>query len=781
VNSVVGISGSFNFTDPGGDLNGGSFNFTYNGSTTTVALGAGFAGVTSGSGQIIGPVQLDATAGAVAIPCWLVDRAGNRSNTVYVNFTQTVARFAYLVNDDSTSVPTYGTISAYAIDASTAATTGTLRHNGYYLAGGGHNRYIAVDPSQRFVYVPSYNDHCIYEYTITPTTGALAPIGSIGAGASPISVAVDPSGRFAYAADWASGNIYEYTITPNTGALAAIAGHTFIGAGTNSRVIAVDPYGRFAYALDTTGAKIYEYSIDPNSGALTLLGSIAAGTNPYFLVVEPTGSFVYVGDHGSTNIYIYAIQTNGTLTPGSPMSALSIAAVPDAIAADPSGTYLYEADGSNSVYRYTIDSTTGALTAGTSAGTGGTPSGVAVDPTTGFVYVSITDDNTIAMYKWISGTLTLVGKISTRNSPYQMAMMFGPSRATYVPQFAYVANNNSGGVGNVSQYTIAPATGLLTQGSPATVGAGTGPQAIAADPLGRSVYVANYNSGGTGNVSQYTIAPATGLLTQGSPATVAAGTHPQAVAVDPSGQFAYVADYATTNIYEYTMQSAGALGTPPATVAADTNPYSVAVDPSGRFAYVANNGANDVSQYAIDHAAGTLSALSPATVVPGAAAWTNPQVIAVEPSGRFAYLAATSSGGIASIYVYSQVSTGALSSVQQQVTLAAGANPQSMAFDPLGRFAYVACPGTNTVYGFSITLTGVQTGWLTSPTTVSVTGAWGVAVDPSGKYAYVTSNSGSSNNVYVYSIDQVTGALTSPVTATAGTTAEGIAVVGTIQ
>jgi DNA-binding beta-propeller fold protein YncE len=229
------------------------------------------------------------------------------------------------------------------------------------------------------------------------------------------------------------------------------------------------------------------------------------------------------------------------------------------------------------------------------------------------------------------------------------------------------------------------------------------------------------------------------------------------------------------------MQSAGALGTPPATVAADTNPYSVAVDPSGRFAYVANNGANDVSQYAIDHAAGTLSALSPATVVPGAAAWTNPQVIAVEPSGRFAYLAATSSGGIASIYVYSQVSTGALSSVQQQVTLAAGANPQSMAFDPLGRFAYVACPGTNTVYGFSITLTGVQTGWLTSPTTVSVTGAWGVAVDPSGKYAYVTSNSGSSNNVYVYSIDQVTGALTSPVTATAGTTAEGIAVVGTIQ
>ena len=185
-NSVVAITGTFNFTDPGGDLNGGSFNFTYNGSTTTIALDASFAGVTSGIGQIMGSAQLDAAAGAVAIPCWLVDRAGNRSNTVNVTFTQTVARFGYLVNDD-------GTIQAYGIDAS----TGRLRHNGYYLAGSNHNRCIAVDPSQRFVYAPNFTDGVIYEYTITPTTGALTPIAghtSIAAGTAPFSVAVDPSG-----------------------------------------------------------------------------------------------------------------------------------------------------------------------------------------------------------------------------------------------------------------------------------------------------------------------------------------------------------------------------------------------------------------------------------------------------------------------------------------------------------------------------------------------------------------------------------------------------------
>ena len=166
----------------------------------TITLPESLAGVTSGSGQIGASIQLDSTAGAVTIPCWLVDSAGNPSNAVNVTFTQKVARFAYLVNDD-------GTISDYAIDGS----TGRLRHNSYYLAGSNHNRCIAVDPSQRFVYAPNYTDGVIYEYAITSTTGALTPISghaSIAAGTNPFSVAVDPSGRFAYATDYNGGTSY---------------------------------------------------------------------------------------------------------------------------------------------------------------------------------------------------------------------------------------------------------------------------------------------------------------------------------------------------------------------------------------------------------------------------------------------------------------------------------------------------------------------------------------------------------------------------------------------
>jgi DNA-binding beta-propeller fold protein YncE len=79
---------------------------------------------------------------------------------------------------------------------------------------------------------------------------------------------------------------------------------------------------------------------------------------------------------------------------------------------------------------------------------------------------------------------------------------------------------------------------------------------------------------------------------------VAAGTNPFSVTIDPSGQFAYVANVSSNNISVYTVGSDGSL-TPGTAVAAGTNPYSVTVDPSGKFAYTTNVGDNTVSGYTI--------------------------------------------------------------------------------------------------------------------------------------------------------------------------------------
>jgi len=160
-----------------------------------------------------------------------------------------------------------------------------------------------------------------------------------------------------------------------------------------------------------------------------------------------------------------------------------------------------------------------------------------------------------------------------------------------------------------------------------------------------------------------------------------------------------------------------------------TIPVSITVDPSGRFVYVANSssgvGGNSVSVYNINPGTGEL------TFVDIVSAGTRPVSVVVDPSGRFVYVANLTSGDVSAYAIYA--ATGALTSICAPVAA------------------------------------------VSEPTSVSV--------DPSGKFVYVTnsSNGVNGNSVSVFSIDTATGALTSAGTATAGTNPASVATTGNIQ
>jgi DNA-binding beta-propeller fold protein YncE len=119
----------------------------------------------------------------------------------------------------------------------------------------------------------------------------------------------------------------------------------------------------------------------------------------------------------------------------------------------------------------------------------------------------------------------------------------------------------------------------------------------------------------------------TGALTliPGSP--FQAGTSPVIFALDPAGQFAYAANCgsiatcgAPGTVVAYTVDGiTGALslvdGSP---FPAGTGAFGVAVDPSGQFAYVTNFGSNNLTAYRIDGLTGALAAVGnvPAGSVP---------------------------------------------------------------------------------------------------------------------------------------------------------------------
>jgi 6-phosphogluconolactonase (cycloisomerase 2 family) len=156
-----------------------------------------------------------------------------------------------------------------------------------------------------------------------------------------------------------------------------------------------------------------------------------------------------------------------------------------------------------------------------------------------------------------------------------------------------------------------------------TVAAGLNANNVAVDPSGRYAYV---TVSGTASIAQYTIA-ADGSLTPMTPATVVAGTFPISVAVHPSGRYVYVANLGSGavpgNISQYTIGADGGLAAmATATVDAGARPISVAVDPSGQYVYVANFDSDDVSQYTVG-ADGSLTAMAPPTVAAG----TNPRTI----------------------------------------------------------------------------------------------------------------------------------------------------------
>jgi 6-phosphogluconolactonase (cycloisomerase 2 family) len=132
---------------------------------------------------------------------------------------------------------------------------------------------------------------------------------------------------------------------------------------------------------------------------------------------------------------------------------------------------------------------------------------------------------------------------------------------------------------------------------------------------------------------------------------------------------------------------------------AGVEPISMAVDPSGRFAYVVNTAfPGSVSGYTIDPVTGALAAIAGSPF--GAGVFFNS--VAVHPSGKFLYVsdAGGNFGGDISTYTIDPV-TGALSEIAGS-PFHAGDGAISITVDPSGKFAYVANPGFDSVEGYTI-------------------------------------------------------------------------------
>jgi 6-phosphogluconolactonase (cycloisomerase 2 family) len=336
----------------------------------------------------------------------------------------------------------------------------------------------SLDYTVGYVYMTTNksNPGLIDQYAIDFDSGALSVVGTpVAAGNDPVTLVAAPNGQFVYVINQGDSTVQEFAVQGD-GTLASQ--HVYPTGGAHPTAVAIDPQGAFLYVTNSCAAGI-TYSSTTNS------------------CVTPTGVFTT----GTGVVSIFPVNADNSL---GTVSLQPVGIKPVGITVSYYNHFVYVVGQQTSttglILGFSQNATTGALTplAGTTiAGTAGnsvvtgyaagvTPSAIAEEPTSRFVYVTDQAANQLIGYT----VLASGGLLPMVNGPFATGLF--PADLTIDPtgKLIYVVNFN----GNTVQgYMIDGATGTPSGAAGAfATGTGTGPTCVAIDPaLGDFLYTSN--------------------------------------------------------------------------------------------------------------------------------------------------------------------------------------------------------------------------------------------------------------------------------------------------
>ena len=367
--------------------------------------------------------------------------------------------------------------------------------------------------------------------------------------------------------------------------------------GTTTLTV-VPAVSRFAYVgdlNDNSSTAIAEFSVDvANANLNPLTPASVGGKFPQQLVVHPSGKFIYeIDDTNFVQVYDFSpaplplgqLKLDTSLGPYQAGNSGAGKAI-----FDPTGQFLYVVNSQalsspvDGVYGFTIDQSTGKLTA---IGTAGVP--------------LLSDASNPVLSNPVDVLMDRQGK------------------------YLYVVNS---GNSTINAYSIDPSSGGLTALSSPTIGTGATPNFGTIDPSNTHLYVAN--TGGN-SVTVLKLDPTTGVLTSGGADTPVTGaTFLFNVAVDPTGKYLYALDSAATagnNLYAYVLNPDGTL---PATAVASyptgAGPWGMSIDASGTVLAVVNSLDLPTATVSLFSLAPVTGVLTPTATVT-TATWMNPEYL----------------------------------------------------------------------------------------------------------------------------------------------------------
>ena len=399
------------------------------------------------------------------------------------------------------------------------------------------------------------------------------------------------------------------------------------------------------------------FSLDLSNGSISQINNVNGPPTvglPGSVILDPAGAYAYVIVYqnaelvpSATGITSFAIGSNGKLAPGTTQSlnpstmatavcifsqngmtvtqnipvTVNAPVNPAALALDSAGKLLFVADSATSAQAtYTCN---GASVTGDVA----VPGAVSVFTVSSGTLTEVAG-SPFALPVESGGSAASASALAVTPTVYPVQYSYCSGFAPPTTENLYVTDNSNYVLLNYSVDSSAGTPTLMPYSTSAPgIPTDVAPDGVAVDPCNRFVYVANATSN---NVSAYTICSVINLLSQPpcpvadfslNPVTASpypAGDSPGPMAVDAYGDFLYVVNTGSNNIFGYRINATnGGLtvfsGTPAAT---GIFPNSIAIRSDDSWLFVANLGyPGTLSQYAITLSTGALDSLPAVTTL----------------------------------------------------------------------------------------------------------------------------------------------------------------------
>lgn len=302
--------------------------------------------------------------------------------------------------------------------------------------------------------------------------------------------------------------------------------------------------------------------------------------------VTPAARFAYVASREGHDVSVLELSDEGLAL----VATLPFAEPPEALAVDSTGRMLLVAAGA--LYAFVLDADSGIPeAAGAPVLEGTKPVAISVDPSGRFVFVASDtgDDLHTVSLDPETGALTPIGAQPVSQKPTGIA-------ADPTGRFVYTACD--AGMTGLSIHSVDPRTGALHADGGSDDSAENGHRSVVVDPTGQFVLRAH---AGRNDVRSFPIDAHDGSLFAG--ATTLQDAEPQAIAVAPGGNVAWVANRLGASVATFRIEPTGALA--PLAVSDAGMPVSIAVSADGRYVFVADE-SRGVSAFLADPVTGAL-------------------------------------------------------------------------------------------------------------------------------------------------------------------------------